>query len=161
ADCIIGIFDWLLDAECPLTLLDQLGIRLPRTTGDSSKPLLNQTRRSTIFGSRTVCSPNQAIGTLFFGSDDINRRDRDLIAGQPVKWWTRTQRIRTVAQIPLEAALLDIGAAPIYQQIAAKALHLQQLGLSYSVIARKLNVTDKTVAKAIAWLGRTSPPPDE
>ena len=75
ADCIIGIFDWLLDAECPLTLLDQLGIRLPRTTGDSSKPLLNQTRRSTIFGSRTVCSPNQAIGTLFFGSDDINRRD--------------------------------------------------------------------------------------
>jgi hypothetical protein len=69
-----------------------------------------------------------------------------------VGWWTRTQRIRTAAQIPLEIVLLDTGATPTYQRIASKALHLQQLGMSCSAIARRLSVTDKTVAKAIAWL---------
>jgi len=74
---------------------------------------------------------------------------------ETTEWWTRTQRIRTVAQIPLEIPLLDTRATPIYQQIAAKALQLRQLGLSDSAIAKRLNVSDKTVAKAIAWLERT------
>jgi hypothetical protein len=79
------------------------------------------------------------------------------VAHSWAEWWTRTQRIRTVALIPLEAALLDTGAAPIYQQIAAKALNLQQLGLTCSAIAGRLNVTDKMVAKPIAWLRRVAP----
>lgn len=77
------------------------------------------------------------------------------------QWWTRTQRIRTVARIPLEAVLLDTGAAPVYQKIASKALHLQQLGLSFSAIAKRIGVTDKTVAKAIAWLRRVASHQDE
>ena len=71
-----------------------------------------------------------------------------------LNWWTRTQRIRTIGLMPLEVALFDTGAVPIYQRIASKALHLQQLGMSYSAIARKLHITDKTVAKAIVWLRR-------
>ncbi len=37
----------------------------------------------------------------------------------------------------------------IYQDIAEKALHLRQLGMSASAIAQALHVSDKTVAKAI------------
>ena len=71
-----------------------------------------------------------------------------------LKWWTRSQRIRTFSEIPIEAAILDTEAPPIYQQIAAKAFQLQQLGMSNSAIAKRLGITDKMVAKAIAWLGR-------
>jgi hypothetical protein len=63
-----------------------------------------------------------------------------------------SQRIRTLAEIPIEAAILDTGPPPIYQQIAPKALQLQRLGMSRLAIAERLGVTDKTVGKAIAWL---------
>ena len=69
-------------------------------------------------------------------------------------WWTLSQRIRTFAEIPIEAAILDTAPAPAYQQIAAKALQLQQLGMSNSEIAKRLKITDKSVAKAIAWFWR-------
>ena len=49
-------------------------------------------------------------------------------------------------------AILDIKRPPLYQQIAAKALHLHELDLSLVTIARKLEVTDKTVAKGLRWL---------
>jgi hypothetical protein len=49
-------------------------------------------------------------------------------------------------------AILETEAPPVYQQIAPKAFQLQQLGMSNSAIARRLEVTDKTVAKAIGWL---------
>ena len=68
------------------------------------------------------------------------------------RWWTRSQRIRTLAEIPFEAAILDTAPAPVYQQIAAKALQLQQLGMSILAIAKRLGVTDKTVTKAVEWL---------
>jgi len=71
-----------------------------------------------------------------------------------LKWWTRTQRIRTFAEVPIEAAILDTDAPPIYQQIASKAIQLQQVGMSNSAIARRLGISDKTVAKALAWLRR-------
>jgi hypothetical protein len=71
-----------------------------------------------------------------------------------LRWWTLSQRIRTFSEIPIEAAILDTAPAPVYQQIAPKAVQLQQLGMSNSAIARRLGVTDRTVAKAIAWLGR-------
>jgi DNA-binding transcriptional regulator YiaG len=75
-----------------------------------------------------------------------------------LNWWTRTQRIRNFAEVPIEAAILDAGAAPIYQQIAPKAFQLQQLEMSNSAIARRLGVTDKTVAKAVAWFRRAQRP---
>ena len=67
-------------------------------------------------------------------------------------WWTRTQSIRTVAAVPFEVALVETSQPPTYQAIASKALQLRELGLSDRVIAARLGVTDKTVAKAIAWL---------
>lgn len=71
--------------------------------------------------------------------------------------WTRTQRIRTAGALPLEVALLDTAERPVYQRIASKALHLRELGLSDRVIAQRLGVSDKTVGKAIQWLGGLSP----
>lgn len=65
--------------------------------------------------------------------------------------WTRTQRIRTAARVDLEATLVEPAPAPIYQQIAPKAEHLRELGLSDKAIARLLGVSDKTVAKATSW----------
>ena len=62
------------------------------------------------------------------------------------------QRIRTFAEVPIEAAILNTDAPPIYQQIAPKAFQLQQLGMNNSAIARRLGVNDKTVARAVAWL---------
>jgi predicted transcriptional regulator len=58
-------------------------------------------------------------------------------------------------------AILDTEAPPVHQQIAAKAFQLQQLGMSDSAIARRLGVTDKTVAKAIAWLLEAQRPRSE
>jgi len=69
-------------------------------------------------------------------------------------WWTRTQRIRTAAELPFEAVLADAIAAPVYQRIASKALHLQQLELRPAAIARRLGIDRKTVTKALAWLAR-------
>jgi hypothetical protein len=67
-------------------------------------------------------------------------------------WWTLSQRIRTFAEIPFEAAILDTAAPPIYQQIAPKAFQMQQLGMNSLAIAKRLGITDETVSKAIAWL---------
>jgi biotin operon repressor len=54
--------------------------------------------------------------------------------------------------VPFQASLLEAAPQPVYQRIARKCLQLQQLGLSLSAIGRRLEVTDKTVAKAIEWL---------
>ena len=79
--------------------------------------------------------------------------ERDLSTGSTsLRWWIRTQRIRTAAKVPLEAALLETEARPPYQRVARKALRMRELGLSYSAIAKRLDVDDKTVAKAIRWL---------
>ena len=102
------------------------------------------------------CAPSvleAAVGAE--GEADNTNDDKKMDEKQD--WWTRTQRIRTVAEMPLEVALMDTRAAPVYQKIAERALHLRQLGLSDSAIAKKLNVTDKTVAKAITWLRALSP----
>jgi hypothetical protein len=74
------------------------------------------------------------------------------------EWWTRTQRIRTLAAVPLGVPLLETAPRPAYQEIAVKARHLKRLGLDYAAIARRLRVTGKTVAKAIAWIDRESRP---
>ena len=75
-----------------------------------------------------------------------------MITKEQVKWWTRSQRIGTFAEISFEVALLEAVVAPIYQQIAEKVLHLNQLGLSNEAIARRIGVDGKTVAKALRWV---------
>ena len=69
-----------------------------------------------------------------------------------LSWWTRSQRIRTAAQLSLEFTVLETDILPAYQRIAQKAVVLQRLGLSLSRIATALGVTDKTIAKAITWM---------
>lgn len=68
-----------------------------------------------------------------------------------LKWWTLSQRIGTLAEVPFEVAVLDAGTPPAYQKIASKAFRLQQLGMSDLAIARRLGCSDKTVTKAIEW----------
>jgi len=65
--------------------------------------------------------------------------------------WTRTQRIRTAARLEVEAALLETLPAPVYQQLAPQATHLRELGMSNKAIAAALSVSDKTIARAIAY----------
>jgi CRP-like cAMP-binding protein len=64
--------------------------------------------------------------------------------------WTRTQRIRTAAAIPVEAMIFDRAEVPVYLGIAEKAQRLRALGMSDRAIAHALGVTDKTVSKAIS-----------
>lgn len=63
--------------------------------------------------------------------------------------WTRTQRIRTAAEVPVDAVIVDRAEVPVYVQIGEKAMHLRDVGVSGKAIARALGVSDKTVAKAI------------
>ena len=74
-----------------------------------------------------------------------------------LRWWRRTRRIRTVAGVPLEATLEETEVRPLYQRVARKVQHLRGLGLSYCAIAERLEVDDKTAAKASRWL-RSLPP---
>lgn len=57
-----------------------------------------------------------------------------------------------MARVTVEVVLLETEPRPVYQQVARKALHLRELGLSYCAIAKRLEVDDKTVAKAVRWL---------
>jgi hypothetical protein len=63
--------------------------------------------------------------------------------------WTRTQRIRTAAAIPVVVAIVDAASTPVHLEIDAKATHLRELGLSDRAIARAIGVSDKTVAKSL------------
>ena len=65
--------------------------------------------------------------------------------------WTRSQRIRTIGEMPLAIELVEVEQVPLYQRIAPKAEHLSALGLNASRIAHLLHVTDKTEAKALSW----------
>ena len=73
-----------------------------------------------------------------------------------MKEWTRSQTIRTVARIPFDVAILQTVEPPTYQRIAQEAHRMARLGLPALRIAQALGVTDKTVTKALRWLGRCS-----
>ena len=79
------------------------------------------------------------------------------MAGGPIGrqpgWWTRNERTRTVAGLPFEALLWASPRAPAYQCLAGPAAAFRAMGWSDHSIAVELRVTDKTVAKAIRWLG--------
>lgn len=70
--------------------------------------------------------------------------------------WTRLQHIRTLATLPLEFPLADLGPTPAYQRIAVAALQLHDLGWTKHKIARHFRVDDKTAAKALNWACRLS-----
>ena len=55
---------------------------------------------------------------------------------------TWTVRIRTIAKLPIEVNLLNTAQGPIYQKIANKSLHLNELGFSNRKIASHLNVNE-------------------
>ena len=52
-----------------------------------------------------------------------------------LRWWTRSQRIRTLAQVPLTVPSVEAVPAPIYVQIAGRARHLRGLGMTQEAIA--------------------------
>jgi hypothetical protein len=69
-----------------------------------------------------------------------------------LRWWTRSQSIRTLAEIPLEVPIIDPVQTPKYQKIAAEAVVLRRLGLPVYKIARALGVAAKTVLRAFEWM---------
>lgn len=71
-----------------------------------------------------------------------------------MKWWTRSQRIRTAVEVEFEVALLDTEPPPVYQRIAQEAKQLQELGMNFSRIAEYLGVDHKTVAKGVRRLSK-------
>jgi len=50
--------------------------------------------------------------------------------------WTRTQRIRTAAAIPVEAVIVEPVEAPVYLKLANAAKHLRELDMSNKAIAQ-------------------------
>jgi len=50
--------------------------------------------------------------------------------------------------MPVEVPILEIKPPPVYQRIAPKARHLQELGMSQSEIGRRISVDRWTVGKA-------------
>ena len=69
-------------------------------------------------------------------------------------WWTRSRRIRTSAALPVEVPILEIKPPPVYQRIAEKAKHLQELGMTQAEIGRRIGVDRWTVGKAFRWLAQ-------
>jgi hypothetical protein len=65
------------------------------------------------------------------------------------EWWTQSQPIRTLAEVPFRFAVVDTAPCLAYLQIAEKASELHRLGMSACAIARVLKVSDKTVTKAL------------
>ena len=63
----------------------------------------------------------------------------------------RSQRLRTLAALPLEVELRDPPETPVYQRIAAEAAEMDADGARISLMARHFGVNANTVKKAIAW----------
>ena len=77
-----------------------------------------------------------------------------LTAGE--NWWTRSQSIRTLAQIPVEVPLVDAFRPLKYQEIAKEVVLLRKLGLPVYKIARSTGVADKTVLRALEWMNEST-----
>jgi DNA-binding CsgD family transcriptional regulator len=56
--------------------------------------------------------------------------------------------------MPIEISIIGTREPPVYQQIAARAVHLRELGMTYPEISEKLGVDRWTVGKAVRWLRR-------
>jgi hypothetical protein len=69
-----------------------------------------------------------------------------------LRWGTRSRRLGTSAELAFEVVLWETAEPPEYQEIAEKALQLNNLGLSNESIALHVGVDGKTVAKALSWI---------
>ena len=68
--------------------------------------------------------------------------------------WTRSQRIRTTAELEVVADVVDPADPPARNEIGLKARRLHDLGMTYREIAGAVNVSEKTVARAVRDIRR-------
>jgi ParB-like chromosome segregation protein Spo0J len=61
-----------------------------------------------------------------------------------------------VAEVPLTVPLVEATAPPIYIQVAWRARHLRELGLTQEAIGRDLGVSARTVARALRFRPKTA-----
>ena len=98
--------------------------------------------------SRVVCS---RLG----GSLLVDPGDRcnlcNVLKANGLEWWTRTQRLRTLAELPFEAEFRVSVPIPVYQRIAAQAANMRGAGAAFHAIAERFGVDDHTAAKAVRW----------
>ena len=66
-------------------------------------------------------------------------------------FWTRTQRLRTLAEVPLEVEFRVSVPIPVYQRIAAQAAEMRTRGVTFHAIAEHFGVDDHTAADAVRW----------
>ena len=69
-----------------------------------------------------------------------------------IEWWTRSERCRTLTQVPFDVELREPVPTPISQVIAAEAAQMRARGDSFVVIGRHFGVDPKTVKKALRWI---------
>ena len=66
-------------------------------------------------------------------------------------WRTRLQPIRTAAEITAQIKICPVRRAYMYQNFSQKAKELRLLGMSYEQIAKRLNVSKKTIINAYRY----------
>ena len=54
--------------------------------------------------------------------------------------------------MPIEVPIFEIKPPPSYQQIAAKAMHLRDLGTTFLKIGERLGIDRWTVGRAVRWM---------
>ena len=69
----------------------------------------------------------------------------------PCPPWTRSQRLRTLAQILIEVELRGAANTPIYQSIAPRVVEMHRRGFTLKAIGDHFGVDDHTAAKALQW----------
>ena len=52
----------------------------------------------------------------------------------------------------VEVPILEIKPPPLYQQIASKAMHLRDLGMTFLEIGERLGIDRWTVGRAVRWM---------
>ena len=83
---------------------------------------------------------------------DPESDDESDSGAKSLRWWTRQQRLRTLAALPVQVELRVEPVVPVYQRIAAEAAGMRARGLSVAAVARHFGVDDHTVVKAVRWL---------
>ena len=79
-------------------------------------------------------------------------RNSFLFGSNSLRWWTRSQGIRTEGEVAFEVAIVEPPEVPTYIGIADKALHLKELNMNPNQIAVALNVDRTTVLRALRWV---------
>ena len=68
-----------------------------------------------------------------------------------IEWWTRSERLGTLARVLADVDICDPFKIPIYQVIAAEVAAMHDRRVRVSAIARRLVVDHHTVDKALRW----------